>query len=299
MVLAAMILTVAFFVKHNLILLPLSLGAWLLLVDRRHAVTFIASGILFLLIGAGIFREVFGTGFFHQIASARVYALGNIWLVALAWLVWASVPIAGASFLFIIARRDQFAVLAVTYALVSTPAGLLFLGGEGVDANAMFDADIALAICAGLLLDHLRNNVWSAASAVAYLVPLLLLLRTVDGDWTSAGYWLHPMAEETTVSAEEIALLRVSHEPVLCEMLSLCFWAGKSAQVDVFNTDQSIRTGAQPAGDLARLIEARRFSIIQLESLHPFPLPSAVEQATLRNYKIIRTDGERVFFAPR
>ena len=29
--------------------------------------------------------------------------------------------------------------------------------------------------------------------------------------------------------------------PALCEMLSLCYWAGKRAEVDVFNLGQAYR----------------------------------------------------------
>ncbi len=299
LVLAALIFTLAFFVKHNLILLPVSLSAWLLLIDRRHATTFIASGAIFLLIGAGVFREIFGTSFFHQIASARTYDLHNIRAVAQTWIIWAIVPIGAALLLLTIARRDKLAVLAMIYASVSVLGGLLFLCGSGVDANALFDASIALSICSALLLDRLENNLWSAGAAAACVLPLLLLLRTVEGDWTSSGYWLRPMAENRIAVAGEISLLKRSREPALCEMLALCYWAGKSPQVDVFNTDQRIRTGALRSDGLVHLIAERRYSIIQLESLHPFPLPTAIERAVLQNYRIVRTDDERVFLVPR
>jgi hypothetical protein len=299
MVIAALVLSLAFFVKHNLIFLPLSLAAWLLLVDRRHAMTFFASGLIFFLIGAGMFRGEFGISFFHQIVSARVYAFSNMRDAVQTWLLWAIVPITGGLLLFFTSRRDRFAVLAVIYAGASTLGGLLFLGGAGVDANALFDADIALALCAGLLLDRLESPAWSAAAAAVYLVPLVLLLRTVEGDWAGANYWLHPLAEDRATSASEIALLRAGREPVLCEMLSLCYWAGKEPQVDVFNTDQRLRTGAQSPDRLLHLIADRRFSIIQLETLHPFPLPPQIERAVLQNYRVVRTDDERVFLAPR
>ena len=299
MVVAALVLTLAFFVKHNLVLLPLALGTWLLLFDKRHAVTFIATGVIFLLVGTGMFREIFGTSLFHQLASARIYAPQNIWTGAQTWLVWAAVPIIGATVLLFLGRRDQQAMLAVIYAGIATVGGLWFLGGDGVDANALFDADIALAICAGVQCERLGPGWRSAGAALAYAVPLVLLLDTIDGDWSGADYWRHPMAKDKRVADDEIALLHASREPVLCEMLSLCYWAGKSAQVDVFNTDQRIRTGAQDAAGLVRLVEARRYSIIQLETLHPFPLPPAVENAVLQNYRIVRSDGERVFLAPR
>ena len=299
MVISALLLAIAFFVKHNLVLLPLSLAAWMLLVDRRRAVTFIASGLIFVLIGIGAFRDAFATGFFHQIDSARVYALDNIRTTALGWLPWAALPISGALLLFWIGRRDQFAVFAAIYAAVATVGGLAFSGGAGVDANVLFDADIALALCASLLFDRLESRIWATVSAALYLIPLALLLCNSDQDWLSRMYWLEPMAEDRRIASQEIMLLRSKPDPAVCEMLSLCYWAGRSPQVDVFNMDQRYRTGAQSDADLIRLISEKKFSTIQLESLKPFPLPKSVERAVLLNYSVVQSDGDRVFLTPR
>ncbi|MGZ6006254.1 MAG: glycosyltransferase family 39 protein [Rhizomicrobium sp.] len=298
-VFAALLLTIAFFVKHNLILLPISLASWLMLVDRRHALTFIASGMIFVLVGLGIFRDIFGTSFVHQIVSARIYSFEYVRTNSQNWLPWAAVPLCGALLLFRVGRRDQFAVFAIIYVAVSTVGAVLFSGGAGVDANAFFDADIALVLCAGLLLDRLENKSWATLIAVFYVAPLLFLLQGASGDWKSHDYWLHPMGEDRRVASSEIALLRISPDPVLCEMLSLCYWAKKSPQVDVFNMDQRFRTGAQSAAELVRQIDEKRFSILQLETLKPFPFPLDVERAVMRSYKIVRTDDERVFLAPR
>jgi hypothetical protein len=81
-------------------------------------------------------------------------------------------------------------------------------------------------------------------------------------------------------------------------MLALCYWAGKAPQIDVFNTDQRLRAGALSARALIRRLDAREYSLIELESLHPFPLPHDVERAVQRNYGIVRTDDERVLLAP-
>ena len=299
MVISALLLTIAFFVKHNLILLPLSLTGWMLLVDRRHAVTFIASGLIFLLIGIGAFRDAFTTGFFQQIDSARIYTLENVGAAALGWLPWASVPVCGVLLLIWIGRRDQFAEFASIYAVVSMVGGLAFSGGAGVDANAFFDADIALAFCAGILFDRLDNRGWATVGASIYLIPLAILLRETDEGWLTPNYWLNPMAEDRRVAAQEIALLRSKPDPAICEMLSLCYWAGRLPQVDVFNMDQRFRTGAQSDTELTRLIDEKRFSIIQLESLKPFPLPESVEHSVTRSYDVTRNDGDRVFLTPR
>lgn len=299
MVASALLCVLALFVKHNLVFLPLSLAFWLLLVDRRCASTFIVSGVIFSLIGLGLFRTAFGTTLFHQIASPRVYAFSNITVAARNWLPWAIMPLCGAVLLFAIYRRDRFAGFTLIYVVVSVIGGILLSGGAGVDANALFDADIALALCAGLLLDRLENRWWSGWLALAYVISLAWLLRGVDGDWTSRAYWHRPLNDDRKIAAAEISLLRSEPNPVLCEMLSLCYWAGRQAEVDVFNIDQAIRAGARPDTQLVRQIDAKRFSLIELESLKPFPLSGGVEQALLRNYTVVRTDDARVFLKPR
>jgi len=299
MVASALLCVLALFVKHNLIFLPLSLAFWLLLADRRCATMFIASGVIFTLIGLGIFRTAFGTTLFHQIASPRLYALGNITVAVQNWLPWAVVPLCGAALLYAIGRRDQFVGFALIYVVVSVTGGFLLSGGAGVDANALFDADIALGLCAGLLLDRLENGWRGGWLALAYIISLAWLLRGVDGDWTSRDYWYRPMYDDRKNAAAEITLLRSEHNPVLCEMLSLCYWAGHQAEVDVFNVDQAIRAGARPDRQLIQQIDAKRFSMIELESLKPFPLSCGIERAMQRNYKVVRTDDERVFLKPR
>lgn len=299
MVISALLLTVAFFVKHNLILLPAALTTWLLLVDRRHAGTFILSGAIFLLIGLGLFRDAFGTPFFQQIDSARLYTFDNVRVAALNWLPWAAIPVTGALLLLVVGRKDQLAVFAVIYSVFATVGGLMLSGGTGVDANALFDADIALSLCAGLLLDRFENGNWLTFAALFYAVPLAFLLRQVDGNWRDSAYWLRPMSDDARISSTEISLLRTKPDPVLCEMLSLCYWAAKAPQVDVFNTDQRLRTGTQGSAELVRMIDQKRFSFIQLETLKPFPLPPAVEVAVMRNYRVVRVDNDRAFLGPR
>ncbi len=299
MVFAALIFTVAFFVKHNLILLPVALALWLTMAERRSAFIFIAAGVIFLLIGLGLFRDAFGTDLFRQLSSARVYSVVNVETALENWLPWATIPLCGTVALYFIARHDRDAILTSIYGLVAIVGGLLFSSGAGVDANAMFDADIALVFCAALLLDRLEKKAWIAIAVILYVAPLVLLLRSLEGDWTKTDYWLHPMADERSAAAAEIALLRASPEPVLCEMLSLCYWAGKPAQVDVFNIDQRIRAAIGNERPLVHMIEAKRFAMIELEALKPFPIAGATEGALVRNYKIVRQDDERVFLSPR
>ena len=298
-VIAASLFALAFFVKHNLVLLPLSLVAWLTLVNRREALTFVASLAIFVLIGLGIFRSLYGIGLFHQLASERSYAFENVRAALQNWLPWAAVPLCGALLLYVLGRRDRFAVLASMYAAIAVVGGLFFSSGAGVDANALFDADIALSFCAGLLLNRLEYRSIGVVAAFLYLASPAILLGYTESDWTVADYWLHPMADGRRTVDAELSLLKTTPDPVLCEMLSLCYWAGKSPQVDVFNLDQRFRVIPGSDAPLVRTIEAKHFSLIVLESLKPFPLVGGTEVALKRNYKTVRADDDRVFFMPR
>ena len=294
MVLAALLFVVAFFVKHNLVVLPLAVAAWLALLDRRLAVTFTVSGVVFLLIALGIFKQVFGFSLFSVIDSARTYSFANITAALELWLHWSAVPLIGAAAMFAIGRHDRHVVLCTIYVVVATLAGVYFSGGAGVDANALFDADIALALSAGVLLNRLTFG--RSIAAALYAIPLVLGVWSLDADWRSTDYWLHPMAEDRATASAEIALLRRTDGPAICEMLSLCYWAGKPAEVDVFNIEQAYLTGARSDAALVHAIGQRHYEIVQLEELSPFPLPPAVHGALDRNYRIVLQDDDRVFF---
>ena len=299
MVAAALLFVLAFFVKHNLVVLPAALAVWLLLADRRHAGTFIASGVVFLLLGLGLFRQVYGVDLLSQIASARSYSLANIGTGLAQWLPWAAIPTIGAAALFLLARRDRYAVLAAIYAMIATISGIFFLGGAGVDANALFDADIALALCAGLLMNRLQLSVPQGIAALLYAIPLAIGLRSLDTTWCTTDYWLHPLADERRTADDEIALIQRTPGPVLCEMLSLCYWGGKPAEVDVFNSEQAYMAGARSDAELVNLVQEKHFALVQFEQFDPFPLTPGIHHTLLQNYQIVRSDGDRVFFAPR
>ncbi len=299
MVIAALIFTVAFFIKHNLVLLPVAAGVWLFFLDRRLGITFAASGLAFLLIGMGIFREMFGVGLFTQLAAPRFYHAANIGVVLWEWLPWAAAPIGGAVLLTVLARRDQYASLCTIYAAIALSAGILFVGGDGVDVNALFDADIALSLSAGVLLNRTVRNASRPALAVVYALPLAILVLLLSPDWRMSEYWLHPMADDVDTARNEIALIRNAKGPVICEMLSLCYWAGKPAEADLFNLGQQYATGARSDAALASLLDHRAIAIVQFESPSAFTPTTGIAQSLARNYRVIRRDDDRLFMAAR
>jgi hypothetical protein len=295
MVIAALFFVAAGFIKHNLVALPAAAAIWLALLDRRLAVTFAVSGIVFALIGLGLFKQAFGFSLLGVIDSARTYDATSIWDGLKTWFQWSAVPLLGAAALFAVARHDRFAVFCAIYVGVAAALGIYFLGGAGVDANALFDADIALALCLALLLNQAR---WQSAVTALTAIPLAVGLWSLDAPWRSTDYWLHPMAQERGAAAQGIALLRAAPGPAICEMLSLCDWAGKPASFDVFNMQQAYRKGTRSDAQLVAALNARRIGMVQLEELDPFPLTPNVKRALLAHYRIARQDDDRVYFTP-
>jgi hypothetical protein len=84
----------------------------------------------------------------------------------------------------------------------------------------------------------------------------------------------------------------------LCEELALCFWAGKSAEVDFFNWQQHTRQGSRRADEIAQLLDQQYFSIVQLD-VPGRPLGQEFVGALSRNYRIVDEDGNYRLLAPR
>ena len=132
------------------------------------------------------------------------------------------------------------------------------------------------------------------------MVPLMLGLATAfDPNWLERDFWLYPMHDEAAVAAKDVAYLRAHNGVAVCEMLSLCYWAGKPAAVDVFNLEQQFLTGARDEGAFIRLLNIRAFAVIQLDSLSPFPFPPEVQTAVRRNYRVDRDNDDGVFLVPK
>jgi hypothetical protein len=285
---AALAMAAALFVKHNLVALPLASLAWLALTDRHKARGFAAAGIAAGALGLASFRLVYGVDLPAELVSPRLYSLSLMAESASSWLAWGGTAmLVTASLAF--ARSDRNTLLVALYALTSVLVGTAFSGGAGVDTNAWFDAAIAVALGSALALDGLSVRAWHAPALAGAIVLPLIVGTALHEDW--------PGAEDSADS--DIAFLREHGGPAICEMLSLCYWAGKPQTVDVFNLGQAYATKARSDDALVAQIAARRFGAIEFDSLDPFALTPRVKQAVLANYRIDHVDDNGVFLVRR
>jgi len=297
---AALLFVVAAFVKHNVVAMALGMTAWLAIYDRRAALHFVVSGLAFLLFGLVVFRAVYGAGLLAELISARSYSLADLGSGFEGWLHWSFLPLVGLGALTFLRLEDRYVRLCILCAACGTALGISFLGGAGVDANVLFDADIALALSCALLLNRLAVDVRAPLVAAALGAPLLLAGWTgADPDWRSAGYWLHPGREEASRARNDIAFLATRPGPALCEMQSFCYWARKPESVDVFNIGEQFDTGARSDGTLVRLIDAHRFAVIQFDPDSPYALGENVHNAVVRAYRLDHEDDFGAFYVPK
>jgi hypothetical protein len=301
----AALFVAGWFVKHNLVALPLASIIWLSTRDQVRAKRLVAITLAMIASGLLIFRLTFGVDLISRLTSPRIYDIYYLLTSVRTWLPWAGLPLATTFAFGIRFRHDDGPMFAAVYALAGTIVGVVLSGGAGVDANAMFDADIAIALGAGLAVAKLRTTGggWRAASpwlTVALAIPFALGLTTnFEGDWPTGDFWLHPMQNEASHSKANIAWLKLHPGRVMCETLALCYWAGKTAEVDVFNLDQQFETGARAEGPFIELLAGRKFAALQIETLSPFPLPAKIHDALLANYRVEHFDDDGFFLVPR
>jgi hypothetical protein len=279
---AALAFAASLFLKHNMLALPLASAAWLLWQDRRVALRFIGCGLAAALAGLILFRLVYGTSLLTQLASPRFVSLANL-RFAIAHLWWAVLPLA--ALIILHGPWKHFCVLYVTAALT---LGLIFAAGDGVDANAFFDLAIACALALGLTSRSGSTCPLAACSAA----PLLLFMVF---HWSDSNFFF--TRDFAVQSARDIAFLQSRPGLALCDQLSLCLWAGKGADVDVFNIGEAIKTGKRDPAPLAGMIRARRFAVLQIQDLDV--LGPKVRTEIAQNYRADHSDDNGSFWVPR
>jgi hypothetical protein len=279
---AALLFAVSLFIKHNLLAMPLASAIWLLVQDRRTGLQFILWGTAFALAGLVAFQLFFHTSLLAQLASPRLSSVANLG-IAVSHLWWVLLPAAAMAGLW----PDRTSLFCTLYGTAALGLGLIFAAGDGVDANAFFDLAIALSLGLGLTVERGRWPILAAASA---LPPLLFLaLHLHDSNY----FFTRSFADETV---RDIAFLKSRPGPALCDELSLCLWAGKGAEVDVFNIGEQIKTGARDPAPLTAMIASRRFGVLQLPDLDV--LGPSVRAAIEKNYRADHSNDNGTFLIP-
>lgn len=296
-------------VKHNQFALPLAVSVWLVIRDRSafakwcfagSALAALACAALYLIYGPAIYAELISFKRTVDIVNFRA-GLSKIGCL---------VPLACVGAISLRWRRadDRWMLLAL-YAAFGLVLGALQRLGSGVYINAHYDALIGLVILSGAFLGSaasgrigvLQDRWARMALLLAILFPLFLV---------APRHVVRSISDARDVPAQEaiwsrmIADVARAPDPALCEVLAVCYWAGKPLELDFFAYGQKLRTGTRPAA-LEHIIATRSARILILDrgfrrqtgyARLPAPFP-ALFQA---HYRVVRTaPGEIDELVPR
>ncbi|HWY62015.1 MAG TPA: hypothetical protein VNW15_08970 [Rhizomicrobium sp.] len=296
-VMSALFLTLAEFVKPLFITLPLALLAWLFVYERRSAILLAGFGLLFAALGYVLTALFFHVELFGYLFSPRLFLWSRLTGQPGQWLLVEALPFLASLALF--RQRDGFAFFTAFYAALAFALAVIFSGGDGVSASQMMEPAMAVALGAALYLQRAGEAPWRFAGLglIAAFQAVMLGLSFL-GLWASRPS-LPELMGSRYATRFDIAALARQRDPVMCETLALCYWAGRTPQVDAFGFNQAIRRGIRPTRDLTRLLDVQAFSMIQLQPVSIFNSPSPLWPAIVRNYYLEHQDRNGLFLIPR
>ena len=301
---AALVMGVALFIKHNIITLPVSVALWLLVHDRRAALRFAVTGVLVGAIGLGASGLAYGRDFWTSLATPRPWLLVSGMQRAMLFLAPLK-PFALFGLLAAVIPAGRGARLFALNLAIAAPLAVVQLLGRGTGVNILFETIVAGALCAGVVVARLpallgggwaRLALIAALGFTAWFSPEVTRFEKMLGSTD-----LMRQVGETRAAVD---MLRAAGEPVLCEKLVLCYWAGRAEVMEPFNYGQKVMTGHMDQAPLVTRIAAGEFKAIAIEgsadnhggSLYFAPMWDAV----LARYRQLPGDfGKTSLFVPR
>ena len=298
-------------VKQNLIALPLAIFVWSIFDDRRGL---LAWTLLSLIIGLGLVAlamAFYGSMFLQDILlHPRVMSLRRFDSNVIRFVMPLAPLLLYAALLGALAWRDQRIRFALIYVVVAGALGLFFLSGELCDVNIIFDLIIALSISAGLfgsrLVSMFADDYRQLAPAAIALVIASVCLPTIAQALENSVELIREDRGQRQAYQGLIAEIARSKGPVACEMTSLCYWAGKSFELDAQNYLQKIKKGKVSPDLLRQRLDEGYYTYILATVL-----PKSTRLATTafvgdelsrdveEHYAVVRQVGDQLLLAPR
>jgi len=295
------------FIKHILVPLPLAVFLYLVASKNRYWKEWLIISILCLGIAFALCFFVYGSDFFTSLfGNPRNYSLKHAYWKFLYWSdlivpLMLFVPV----FLFVCkySRSDKLLLL---YLACSFVIGGLFIGGKGVVHNALFDLLIALILVACSTLFYIGNmslkfrfkNLVIGLLIIYILYPVVSL--TYNHRVIKKLSLLHVLPVYEEITADTVAIVEKYEDPVACENLALCYWAGKEFFLDYFNIGERIRLDDRGQRDLLiSMISNKELKLIHIEpDSTEKRLPDIIVSSIEDNYYLIDKNIYGHIYAP-
>jgi hypothetical protein len=290
-VLGAALMFLGCVVKHNLVILPLTVWGLLFIRDRQAClimtVVFVLLGCAFLLFAFAIY----GRPFFEQVLDyQRVmrFVRGVRYLTGFAAIVVPAVVFALLN--LALSPADWRSRFPSIYTLFACLLGACALFGEGTNYNILFDAVIAMSLTVGSLFGVLpgllesggvRPALTSTLSALLLFAPVVAKLSELIAPSESAI--MRPLAD--------------AKGPVACEILAWCYWANKPHAYDVFGMAERAKLGGKEEARFVEEVESGHYAAIETQSNARLTEQKnrAYWDALNRNYQLVITEPTEVW----
>jgi hypothetical protein len=248
---AVLLMILAGFVKHSLVVIPASAFIWLAFESPQRAARAAAFGIAVCVLGLIVCRIVYGPNFIEQLMFPRAIGAQNL-RAALTSLLPLAAACAVATAWLLRNRHDRLAQKTAVFIIISLASGFVQSLGDGVDVNAYFEALFALAVGVGMALGSGRVLPFAETLGIGRLrlVFAILLLLGISVSYQNEPYRLifsrdfrAEVAENVEAVATEVKRIRKISGNVSCSVMLVCYWAGKAFVWDDFAMRQRVITG--------------------------------------------------------
>lgn len=261
--LAALLFSAGVLTKHNLIALPLLVGADLLWRGPNRArAAYFATGLGMAGLAGLLLWRLAGPAFLAQLLASRTWDVARAFLFTTEILGQFQAPMAVVGIGLLTMRRERPAGLLLAWLGAGLGLGAFFSGGAGTDVNVFFDIYVALAVGAGLVLSRFPFPGGRAAMALVINAGVLFQVPFCLG---RLGVELSgEIAAREVMFAEEAAYLRAIDGVALCQSHLLCVRAGKPPFYDPINMLQAMTMGRLPPDTLTGMLRRHEIAVVQI-----------------------------------
>jgi hypothetical protein len=302
-VLGAALMFLGCAVKHNLVVLPLTVWGVLFITDRK---AWLVMTLAFLVLGCALILFAFamyGRPFFEQILDYQratrfvrgVRYLSNFAFVVVPVLVFALLNLA----LSPGGWRSRFPSV---YALCACLIGGFALFGEGINCNALFDAVIAMALAVGSLFEVLPGLLESGGvnPAISSTLCALLLFSPVLAslnELIAPGEAVLTRPADLPLARSIVDALANANGRVACEISAWCFWANKPNVYDVFAMAERAKRGGKEETRFVEEVANAHYAAIETQSNARITEQKkrAYWDALIRNYVLVIAEPSEVW----
>jgi len=278
LVLTALLVVLAGFIKHNLVAIPLAITFDLAVRTPRRLPFWLLCCAGFSAGFLGLTQIVAGGTFIDHLLSPRIFTWHGARYHLLKYLRLFKFPLLAMAPLSLAIFSGRRFILA-GWGIVSIGSAAIFSGFEGTSYNMFQDAAVFLGVAAGVTFCVLRKQILGGSVSrlgfVGLVSGILMLLLaqpifarspSAVGQIYNSGALLELNRRAEAIFLSEAKYIAGKGGPAICESLLLCHTAGQPFILDPFNSRQYILAGRLDEGQLIHRIATNEFAVIQLRA---------------------------------